>query len=143
MRQAIFILLIGSLAGCGGYHKAKRDDTSAGTVSAPIAVTPTAVGITQPAPQTRSASTAGKPFARGPLERACMSSNRRARSSELCGCIQAVANDTLTGAQQRRAVGFYSDPHEAQVVRQSSNANDRSFWTDYRAFGTRAERVCG
>lgn len=139
MKQAFLILLIGSLAGCGGYHKAARDDTSSRSLSEPVAVTPTASGVRQAA----AAPGSRKPFARGRLERACMSSNRRARSQELCGCIQAVANDTLTRAQQRRAVGFYSDPHEAQVVRQSSNANDRSFWTDYRAFGAEAERVCG
>jgi len=152
MKQLFLIFVIGSLAGCGGYHKAKRDGgTPTRTVSAPIAVTPTVVGVTTPggAPaatlQARAVPVpqpARKPYARGQIERACMASDRKARSRELCGCIQAVADDTLSGAQQRRAVSFYRDPHAAQEVRQSDSPGDEAFWADYRAFGDRAERVC-
>ncbi|MEM6375612.1 MAG: hypothetical protein AAF686_05185 [Pseudomonadota bacterium] len=81
-------------------------------------------------------------MARGPLQRACMASNRQARSRALCGCIQAAANQTLTASQQQRAVGFYTDLHQAQQVRQSDRGSDEAFWEAYRAYGVRAERMC-
>lgn len=89
------------------------------------------------------AGSGGKPFASGPISDACLRSDRRARSPVLCGCIQAVANQTLSSADQRRAVTFYSDPHSAQVVRTSDRRADRRFWEVYTAYADRAERVCG
>ena len=84
----------------------------------------------------------GMPMAFGPISKACMTSDRKRRSRALCGCIQAVANDTLTSGQQRRAVGFYRDLHAAQEVRQSDRGGDERFWKAYRAYGARAEAVC-
>ncbi len=82
------------------------------------------------------------PMASGPLSTACMQSDRTARSRALCGCIQAVANETLSGAEQRRAVQFYKNPQMAQDIRQSSRPADQRFWQAYRAYGDRAEQVC-
>jgi hypothetical protein len=81
-------------------------------------------------------------MASGPINQACLASDRKARSRALCGCIQAAANQTLTGAQQRRAVAFYSNPQLAQDIRQSDSPNDERFWEAYRAYGERAERLC-
>jgi len=39
-------------------------------------------------------------------------------------------------------VGFYSDPHSAQVIRQSDSGRDRSFWRSYTEYAMQAERVC-
>ena len=83
-----------------------------------------------------------RPVASGPISDACLSSGRKARSPALCGCVQAVANDTLSRADQRRAVGFYRDLQSAQDTRQSRRARDQSFWTAYTAYAERAERVC-
>jgi hypothetical protein len=83
-----------------------------------------------------------QPVASGPISAACLQSDRKARSPALCGCIQAVANQTLSGADQRRAVGFYTDPHSAQVIRQSDSGRDRSFWRSYTEYAMQAERVC-
>jgi hypothetical protein len=80
--------------------------------------------------------------ASGPISTACLQSDRKARSPALCGCIQAVADRTLGAADQRRAVGFYSDPHAAQVIRQSDRGGDRSFWRSYTNYALEAERVC-
>jgi len=156
MKQVLLLLMITALSACGGYHKAKRGGNAPAprTISAPIAITPTVVGVTTPvAGQTRTTATrppatvpaapVRKPFARGPIQSACMSSERKARSRELCGCIQAVADDTLSNAEQRKAVGFYKDPHQAQVVRQSDRSSDEAFWKAYRAYGDQAKRVCG
>lgn len=84
----------------------------------------------------------GRPVASGPISDACLASDRRARSPALCGCIQAVANDTLTRGDQRRAVRFYRDLQSAQDTRQSSRPGDQRFWKSYTAYVERAERVC-
>jgi len=85
---------------------------------------------------------AARPMASGPISESCLASGRKARSAALCGCIQAVANDTLSGPDQRRAVRFYRDLQSAQDTRQSQRAGDRRFWTAYIAYAERAERVC-
>lgn len=82
------------------------------------------------------------PMATGPLNSACMQSDRKARSHALCGCIQAVANDTLSGSQQRRAVRFYRDPQAAQDIRQSKRSGDERFWEAYSTYAQRAEQIC-
>lgn len=82
-------------------------------------------------------------MASGPLQRACMASDRKARSAELCGCIQAVANDTLSAADQSLAVGFYADPHRAQEIRQSDNTGHERFWQAYKDYAETAAAVCG
>ncbi len=76
------------------------------------------------------------------IERACSTSGRDAANAQLCGCIQDVANLTLTPAEQRRAAEFFSDPHQSQVVRQSSRRQDEQFWERYKAFGETAEAFC-
>ncbi|MEZ5714093.1 MAG: arginine transporter [Paracoccaceae bacterium] len=123
----IFILLTAclSLAACGGggYRKAARD-------LGPHAVAAPSV------PKVRRMAT-------GPISRACMASDRKARSPELCGCIQAVANDTLSAADQRLAVTFYGDPHKAQEIRQSDNTGHERFWQSYKAYAAEAEASCG
>lgn len=149
MKQAILIILLVSLAGCGGVHKARKEarlgtpppppvvvstptnPVSTGQSTVPAAVTPAAAPT--PAPM---------PFARGPIQSACMASDRKARSRELCGCIQAVADQTLSGAQQRVAVSFYDDPHKAQEIRQSDKRAHEEFWQDYKTYGERAEQIC-
>ncbi len=79
----------------------------------------------------------------GVIERACMKSDRPAANRTLCGCIQGVADATLTRSEQRRAAKFFSDPHMAQVVRQSDVASDEMFWKRYKAFGATASNYCG
>jgi len=84
-----------------------------------------------------------RPVAAGPISDACLASGRRASSTQLCGCIQAVANDTLSRRDQRRAVRFYADLHSAQETRQSDRSVDRRFWEAYTEYAERAERSCG
>ena len=84
-----------------------------------------------------------RPVAAGPISDACLASGRKAGAPGLCGCIQAVANDTLGPSDQRRAVRFYDDLHAAQEVRQSRRPVDQRFWTAYTAYAERAERICG
>ncbi|WP_289151744.1 hypothetical protein [uncultured Salipiger sp.] len=81
-------------------------------------------------------------MASGPISKACIASDRTARNPQLCGCIQAAANEELSNGDQRRAVKFYQDPHSAQEVRQSDRSSDRSFWERYAKYVARAERLC-
>ena len=78
----------------------------------------------------------------GPIEQACLRSDRDGVSRNLCGCIQNVADVVLNYGDQRRAAGFFSNPQKAQDVRQSDRASDEAFWLRYKAFGDHAESNC-
>lgn len=119
MKHVLLIGLITALAACSSPERfSSKAVTPAVTRSAPLMT------------------------ASGPISRACMASGREKRSRSLCGCIQAAADQTLSKSQQQRAVGFYGDLHAAQDVRQSDRDADERFWEAYRAYGTRAERMC-
>ena len=81
-------------------------------------------------------------FANGPIQTACMRSDRTASSRALCGCVQASANTILNSSEQARAVAFFRDPHLAQVTRQSDRSGDERFWQRYKQFVDVAERSC-
>ncbi|MCA3446978.1 MAG: hypothetical protein INF93_09710 [Rhodobacter sp.] len=80
--------------------------------------------------------------AAGPIEKACLNSDRRGASRAMCNCIQEAADMTLRGADQRRAAKFFSDPEEAQQVRMSDRESDNAFWDRYKAFGDSARALC-
>ena len=116
MRQAMILGFVVLLAGCGGGRDSGWRDRG------PMM---------------------GTTVAAGPISAACLASDRKARSRKVCGCIQYAANQTLTGSQQRRAVGFYADPHRAQEIRQSDRASDERFWRAYNEYADRARQLCG
>lgn len=76
------------------------------------------------------------------IERACMKSPRGGANTQLCGCIQDVANITLSRGEQRTAASFFADPDKAQSMRQSSRRSDERFWKRYQNFGATAEAYC-
>jgi hypothetical protein len=76
------------------------------------------------------------------IERACLSSDRPAAGRALCGCIQDVADLTLTRSEQHKAAKFFDDPHRAQEVRQSISRSDQKFWERYKLFGKSAKTYC-
>lgn len=78
----------------------------------------------------------------GPIDSACMRSDRNTRSNALCGCIQQVADMTLSRSDQRRAADFFKDPHRAQEVRTSKSNADNAFWSRYKNFASTAEAYC-
>ena len=49
---------------------------------------------------------------------------------------------TLDSGDQRLAATFFSDPHRAQVIRQSDNSGHERFWKRYKQFGANAESYC-
>lgn len=78
----------------------------------------------------------------GPIEGACLKSNRNAASRHLCSCIQRVADVTLNGGDQRLAASFFKDPERAQKVRMSTSRRDDEFWDRYKVFGEQAAMAC-
>ncbi|MDN5786708.1 hypothetical protein [Pseudorhodobacter sp.] len=78
----------------------------------------------------------------GPIESACLKSERAGASRALCGCIQQVADMTLQGSDQRKAARFFKDPDQAQKVRMSKSDSDNEFWARYKNFGDTAQAYC-
>lgn len=78
----------------------------------------------------------------GPIDSACIRSDRARGNAPLCGCIQQVANQTLSRSDQRRAASFFRDPGKAQEVRMSKRDGDNAFWARYRNFAATAEAYC-
>ncbi len=78
----------------------------------------------------------------GPIERACMQSDRDAANRAVCSCIQQVADQTLGGSDQRRAAKFFDDPDKANDVWLSKTRSDDAFWDRYKVFGSQAEAYC-
>ncbi len=78
----------------------------------------------------------------GPIDSACMRSDRGASNRRTCGCIQQVADQTLSRADQRRAARFFRDADEAQKVRMSKSDSDNAFWARYKNFASAAEAYC-
>ncbi|WP_299044088.1 hypothetical protein [uncultured Tateyamaria sp.] len=81
-------------------------------------------------------------FATGPIYSACRGAGRSQASRARCGCVQAVANQSLTSSDQNRGAGFFSNPQQAQEVRQSDRAIDERFWTRWKDYSDSAARQC-
>lgn len=81
-------------------------------------------------------------FATGPIYSACVQSDRKQANRAHCGCVQAVANQSLMPDEQRRGAGFFKDPHQAQEVRTSSRSGDERFWLRWKAYGDSAAQIC-
>ena len=78
----------------------------------------------------------------GPIEKACLRSDRDAANRSVCGCVQDAANLTLTSADQKLAASFFKNPQKAQDIRQSDRRSHEDFWERYREFGAAAETFC-
>ena len=78
----------------------------------------------------------------GPISRACMASDSKSRSPQVCGCIQQIANRTLDRSDQRLAAKFFKKPQMAQDIRMSDNRQHEVFWKKYKAFGETASASC-
>ena len=83
------------------------------------------------------------PRATGAIGQACIAADRQAATPALCSCVQQVANQTLSNADQRRAVAFFAEPDLAQSTRQADGSANEAFWDRYTAFAETARRSCG
>ena len=79
----------------------------------------------------------------GPIEQACLRSDRQGVSLAACSCIQGVADFTLEARDQRKVAAFFKDPERAEQARAADSKSDEAFWNRYEAFGTQAELYCG
>ncbi len=79
----------------------------------------------------------------GVLETACRDAGRPNASAALCSCVQGVADQTLSGPDQRRAATFFANPDLAQQTRQADGRATEAFWDRYRAFADAARQSCG
>ncbi len=86
---------------------------------------------------------AGLPASATKIERACLQADRDAANRTLCGCIQDVADMSLSKAQQAKGARFFKDPQKAQDVRQSGRRADRRFWEAWERFAAMADEFCG
>lgn len=77
----------------------------------------------------------------GTIERACLKADRSGTRS-LCGCIQNVADITLSRSDQRKAAQFFENPQRAQDIRMSDRRSDERFWDRYQEFGNAARAYC-
>ena len=77
----------------------------------------------------------------GPIGKACLGSQRSV-SPTLCGCIQSVADRTLTGADQKQAARFFADPDKAEEIKGSDSRRNKTFWARYQSFAVTAGAVC-
>lgn len=84
----------------------------------------------------------GGSVAAGPVEKACLKSGSSAATPALCGCIQQVADMTLSGDDQKMAARLIKDPDKAQEIRTSDNDRHEAFWLRYKSFGEAAESFC-
>jgi len=115
MRRIALIFVTVTLAACGGGR------SNGGYGGSPVRIAATATG---------------------PISRACLEANRAAATPQLCGCIQAVADVTLSGSEQRRAARFFSDPDDAQETRARDDAGTEAFWQRYKDFSDAARMQC-
>lgn len=83
------------------------------------------------------------PVEAGTLSRACMTSDRKAKSRSLCRCLQDVADRNLSNRDQKLAASFFKDPHKAQEIRQSDKRSHEQFWKRYKEFGVTFSKTCG
>ncbi|MEM9698891.1 MAG: hypothetical protein AAF943_08900 [Pseudomonadota bacterium] len=81
-------------------------------------------------------------FASGPIQQACQAAGRKQASRARCGCIQAVADWTLSPRDQRRGAAYFSDPQALQDARQSGAPSNARFWEAWKAYGQEAAAFC-
>lgn len=79
----------------------------------------------------------------GPIDQACLRSDRQAVSLAACGCIQGVADFTLEASDQRKVARFFKDPERAEKARAADDKSAEAFWDRYESFGSQAELYCG
>lgn len=77
------------------------------------------------------------------IKRACLKADRAAATRALCGCIQDVADVTLSRTEQRKGAKFFKEPHLAQETRQSDRPSNETFWKKWKNFGFAANSHCG
>lgn len=128
---ALFIMAF--LASCGGSRYSSNN--ASGARASASSATLHASGPIASASSTTL-------YASGPIASACRAAGRKEASRARCGCVQAVANRSLSSSEQQRGVPFFNNPQRSQDVRQSGNSSNERFWKKWKTFSTQAGRMC-
>lgn len=113
------------------------------TISSAVIAATVLAACSTSSPRTYSAARVpAAQFATGPIYSACLQAGRKQASRERCGCVQAVADQSLISNDQRRGAAFFKNPHQAQEVRTSDRTMDERFWLRWKAFGDAAAQIC-
>lgn len=115
MRAFLSLTLMVSLTACGG--SSHRDANSSVRPSAAVAT--------------------------GPISRACIAAGRDNATRQLCGCVQSVANQTLSERDRARVAEFFANPEQANDTKISDTRANDAFWDRYRAFVSASRQACG
>jgi hypothetical protein len=71
-----------------------------------------------------------------------MRGGRKASSRALCGCVQAAADLSLSGSDQRRGAKFFTDSQAIQEMQLSDSRSNEAYWKRWKAFSELAETMC-
>lgn len=85
----------------------------------------------------------GRAMPRGEVGQACLVSGRSDANRALCGCIDEVARQTLTSAEQRTIAGYFTDPEALQAMKLDDRPAAERLWARYDAFVETARATCG
>ena len=124
---------VNGLALPAGYTPSVPADTQ----QAPVAATPVRV-----APAATQQAAPVRRYARGDIYDACRDAGRTEATDHRCGCVQWVADQTLTPTQQQRGAGYFVDQQGLQDARQSDGSANERFWTAWKEFGQQAGQQC-
>jgi len=80
--------------------------------------------------------------ARGTIETACLKADRPAATTELCGCLQVVADAVLSPGEQRFGAKLFADPDLSQATKVSNRRSDELFWEKWELFSEGAVKYC-
>ncbi len=141
-RIRLSMLALLALGACGGSPYASHNSVSAQAARAsaiaetekPAVPSQQDVDVLQRAPQ-QSTNV-------GPIAEACLSSGRQSATAQRCGCVQSVANRTLSEDAQIRGAILFEDPDAVQHLRRSNAASDERFWEAWQVYGERAAKLC-
>ncbi|MDU8942880.1 hypothetical protein [Ovoidimarina sediminis] len=75
------------------------------------------------------------------IRNACLTAPK-AGDVNICTCIQAAADRTLSKQDQKLAASFFRDPDRSEEIRRSDTRRHDTFWERYQAFGRMAEAFC-
>ncbi len=114
-----------------------------GRAPAPQVIQASAPAATSTQPARRPSQSAARArYARGEIYSACRDAGRSEATDKRCGCVQWVADQQLTAAQQRRGAGYFRNQQGLQDARQSDNTANERFWDAWKAFGQSAAQQC-
>ena len=82
------------------------------------------------------------PRVTGEVGLACLASGRSDASRALCGCIDRVAQQTLTSREQSTFASYFSDPEALQSMKLDDRPAAERLWARYDAFVDAARATC-